>query len=385
MLDVNSRERKCSIPTAVFLSLFLSIPASNRAQSQQPMLSTEPPLLELDLHIYGYKSHVRGTHDSWSVAFAGNDVVVLGWTTFDDPDAGRKNGPLTPTPSHLHALVLSARTGQKQILGEWAVSTFYTNIHPVEKGQFLICTGSAVRLLSHDFGIVRELALSSFGPCTANEVSPSGQSFSIDTGASNQFQRSVMNTESFTPVATWSNEVRGVHFSDTYLAGNCKPSGELCVRKFNDVWKRLASYGADRKARVRTFCNDSTLVLVVSGELAVVTTEGNLLFHVDLEKKHSIGETAISLGSQRLALVEMKMRGVTNEFLDMYAFPSDDEVIVYSLLERKAIYARKVKGTSPWPPFTEHHNRLAISSDGALLAILDDGILSVYKLPDGKP
>jgi hypothetical protein len=65
----------------------------------------------------------------------------------------------------------------------------------------------------------------------------------------------------------------------------------------------------------------------------------------------------------------------------MYAFPSDDEVTVYSLLERKAIYARKVKGTSPWPPFTEHHNRLAISSDGTLLAIFDDGILSVYNLP----
>jgi hypothetical protein len=77
----------------------------------------------------------------------------------------------------------------------------------------------------------------------------------------------------------------------------------------------------------------------------------------------------------------MKMRGVTYEFLDMYAFPSDDHVTVYSLVEGKAIYARKVKGTSPWPPFTEHRNRLAISSDGALLAVFDDGILSVYHLP----
>ena len=384
MFDVNSHDRGYSIPAAVFFSLLLSIAVSNsRAQSPHLVFNTEPPSLQLDLHSYGYKSHVRGTRDSWSVAFVGNDDLVLGWTTLDDP-LGKKIGPLTPTPSHLHALVLSARTGQKQILGEWAVSTLYASIHPVANGEFLVCTGNAVRLLSHDFAMVHELALSRFGPCTGNEVSPSGQSFSVDSGAGKQFQRSVMNTESFTPVATWSNEARGVHFSDTYLAGNCQPNGELCVRKFNDAWARLASYGADRKARVRTFCNDSTLVLVMRGELALVTTEGNLLFHADLEEKHSIGETAISSGSQRLAVVKMRMRGVTNEVLDMYAFPSDDEVTVYSLLERKAIYARKVKGTSPWPPFTEHHNRLAISSDGALLAIFDDGILSVYNLPVPK-
>jgi hypothetical protein len=193
-----------------------------------------------------------------------------------------------------------------------------------------------------------------------------------------------MNAESFTPVATWSNEARGVHFSDTHLAGNCEPNGEVCVRKFNDSWTPIAPYGADRKTRVQTFSNDSTLVLATSSGLAVVTTEGHPLFHVDLESKHSIGEIAVSSRSQRLAVANMKMRGVTNEFLDMYAFPSDDHVTVYSLVEGKAIYARKVKGTSPWPPFTEHRNRLAISSDGALLAVFDDGILSVYQLPVPK-
>jgi hypothetical protein len=102
---------------------------------------------------------------------------------------------------------------------------------------------------------------------------------------------------------------------------------------------------------------------------------------VTLGSKQSIGGGACSSHGQRFAVVQTTMRGVTNERLDMYAFPSDDEVIVFGVLEHKAIYRLKVKGTSPWWPFTAHRNRLAISADGTLLAILDDGALSVYRLP----
>jgi hypothetical protein len=65
----------------------------------------------------------------------------------------------------------------------------------------------------------------------------------------------------------------------------------------------------------------------------------------------------------------------------MYAFPLDEEVVVFGLIQPNAIYVRKVKGASPWWPFTTHRNRLDISLDRALLAILDDGLLSVYQLP----
>ena len=103
-----------------------------------------------------------------------------------------------------------------------------------------------------------------------------------------------------------------------------------------------------------------------------------------MPSKYSFGSKATSAGGERFAIIEAKMRGVTNEVLDMYAFPSEDRVVVYSLHERTAIYACKVKGTSPWPPWIEHRNRLALSPDGALLAVLDDGILEVYQLPAPK-
>ena len=321
---MNFRDKKYSVWTALVVGLLLAGSVSNsHAQSQDAVLGAERPLMEIDLRTYGYKSHVSGTRDYWSVAFVDNDELVLGWTTFDDSDVGKKTGYLTAAPSHLHAVVLNARTGQKRIVRDWEVSTTYANIYPVAKGEFLICTGNAIRLLSQDFDLVRELTLSRFRPCTAIEVSPSGRSFSIDSGSGKQLQRSVMKTESFTPVTTWSNDARNVHFSDTLLVGNCSPNGELCARKFDTSWAPFAFSDADRQTRVRCFVDDSTLVLTTRSELAVVTTDGNPLFHVNLESRQSIGETAFSSGGQRFAVVQMRMRGITNEVLDMYAFPSD--------------------------------------------------------------
>jgi hypothetical protein len=63
----------------------------------------------------------------------------------------------------------------------------------------------------------------------------------------------------------------------------------------------------------------------------------------------------------------------------------DDHIVVYDLDQRKAIYTRKVKGGSPWIPSFEHRNRIALSSDGTMLTILDNGIIDVYQLPPLSP
>jgi hypothetical protein len=159
--------------------------------------------------------------------------------------------------------------------------------------------------------------------------------------------------------------------------------GQLCTRKFDaSSWTPIALHTTDRQARARCFLTDSTLVLTTRGELEGDTVDGIQVFHVKLGSKQSVGQISIAPGGRRFAVVEMRMRGVTNEFLDMYEFPANDEVAVYSLPEGKAIYARKVKGM--WPPFLEHRNRLGISPDGALLAVFHDGMLSVYQLPVPK-
>jgi hypothetical protein len=52
--------------------------------------------------------------------------------------------------------------------------------------------------------------------------------------------------------------------------------------------------------------------------------------------------------------------------------------------ELKAIYSIKLKGISPWPTWTAHdyENQLALSPTGRLIAIVNDGVLKVYQIPD---
>lgn len=364
--------------------LFVGSMSNCRAQSQDAVRSTERPLVHIHLSSYGHKPALRGRRDYWSLAFGENDDLILGWTTFDDWDAAQKKGYLTPAPSHLHAVVLNARSGQRRITRDWPVSTFYANIHPAANEKFLLCTGNAIRLLSRELDLIRELSLSRYSPCAENAFSPSGRLFSVDSGSGHEFRRSVMSAETFGPVATWSKEVRGVHFNDISLFGNCAASGKLCSRTFDGSWSPFVFSGGDGKG-VLCLVGDSKLLLNTRNGMALVTTDGTLLFHIDLKMNQRLGQTACSAGGLRFAVVQMKMRGVTNETLDMYAFPSDDKVIVYDLLEQKSIFEREVKGTSPWPPFMTHRNQLAISSDGTLLAVLDNGELSVYQLPALNP
>jgi hypothetical protein len=385
---MNGHQRRKFGKTLVLILLFVVPAASAQTNSQafEPTLSNDRAVWEMDMRKYGYKSHVRGKDDHWSVGFAGNDNLVLRWTTPDDHDTDAKNGPLARRPSHLHALVLDARTGRKKNIQEWSTSTLYATIRPVANGSFVVCTGTAIQLFSHDFTLIREQPLSRFGPCAADQVSPSGRSVSIDSGVDRDYERTLMEVESFKPLATWSREALNVDFTDDLLVANCRPNFEVCIRKKNQPWRSFdfpemaKQLGASKRIKP-FFVGDLTLVLAAPRDMAVATLEGTLLFRISLPSKYLFGSHARSGGGERFAMIETKMRGETNEFLDMSAFPSDDHVVVYDVQERKAIYARKVTGTSPWPPWIEHRNRIALSPDGTLLAIFDNGIVGIYEVP----
>jgi hypothetical protein len=116
--------------------------------------------------------------------------------------------------------------------------------------------------------------------------------------------------------------------------------------------------------------------------MLVVAADGTQLFHVELGKKRSVEGAVTSVGGERFAVIEDKERGLTSQPLDISAFPSNDRAVVYSIPDHRAIYSVKVKGTSPWPPWEAHTNQLALSPDGTLLAVITDGILRIYRLPE---
>lgn len=356
------------------------------AHSFAAVVDRDRPLLELNLRHYGYKPRSAGRRDFLSLGFVDAHHVLFGWTTFDRSH-DEKTGPLTPAPSHLHALIFDTNTGEIETSHEWPTSSFLATISSVDEDKLLICTGDTIQLLSRRLNLIRELKLSRFSPCSADNLSPSRESFSIDSGKHHEVQRSVLDVDTFRTIATWSNEAANIHFTDTMLAGNCKPDFEACVREFAGRWHPLALPTVEAHPNVSWnpnlgFINGSTMAFRTGNAMIGVTLEGSLAFRMELPQRHYVGAIATSVEGDRFAFLDIQMHG--SEALDMQ-FPSDNRVAVYSLRRKTVIYTRKVKGIMwTWLPLVERRCTFALSPDGSLLAIVDDGMLAVYQLPERK-
>jgi hypothetical protein len=382
--ETNRRETEKIVGRALVLFLLFVVPlvsGQTNSQSIEPEPSRDHVLLKIDVRKFGYKPPGIEQPDRLSLAFTESNDIVVAWTTLDDLHSKKKTRSNTPVPSHLHALVLDARTGQKEHGGEWPSRYLEATISPVGKENFLICVGDEIRLLSSDFTTVRDQVLSAPTTCLGLRMSPSRHSFSTRTesGADNN----LIDAESFQSLAQWSShEAIHVHFTDTVLAGACRPDFDLCFREFNQHWQPFHVDGIMQDVKTYgkhpAFVNDTTLSTADGGKMAVVTLEGAILINVNLPKKFSFTQIATSTGGQRFAYIETEERG--SRALDMSS-DFDDHVVVYDLGQKKAIYTRKLNGGSPWIPPFERRNRIALSADGTFLAILVDGIIGIYQLP----
>jgi hypothetical protein len=115
--------------------------------------------------------------------------------------------------------------------------------------------------------------------------------------------------------------------------------------------------------------------------MAVTDVDATVIFKVQLTKNRLFGNVASSRSGERFAIMEDTLRGIQSEPLDMYPFASADQIVVYSIPDRRAIYSVKVEGRSPWTPWKGHLNLFALSPEGTLLAVICDDILRVYSLP----
>jgi hypothetical protein len=364
------------------------------AQSQDfdPILSKDRPLLELDLGKFGYDTSSATNRLPKFVDFTDFNRLALGWVTLDDPSLAGKTGELTARPAHLHVLVLDARTGRKEGMQEWSTPSRPVRFAGVGGGKFLICTASTLRLLSADFEVIREENLPGESACFSPffwggwGVSPSKRYLLLSSRSGQSYENNSFDLETFASVAHWTEKRRTNDISDHWLAGLCE-QGEMCIREMDQPWRTFHPEGLGKqlsnfKPKSPFFVNDRLLVIEAANEMAAVDVDGKVLFQARLPKKRSFGSPTRSSGGERFAILENRQRGLTNQTLDMYAFDSNDRVVVFSIPERRAIYAVEVKGRSPWAPWEAHRNYVALSPDGALLAVAAGGLLRVYRLPE---
>jgi hypothetical protein len=362
------------------------------AQKPNPLFSNDKPLFEVDVRKFGYekysdKKFVRPIQIL--LDFTDASHLALAWALPASESAAKKAGQSSLRPAHLHVLLLDTKAGSKSGEGQWSMPSRFFSFFGLRDGKFLTCTGNTLRLFSATFEVVHEETLSGdiscshFGP--AFGISPSRRSLLLSRVWKGSRQMELRDAETFAVVSKWiekSETTTGI--SDRWIVGLCGQPPSPCLRDIEQSWRPLHvpwKNGPEYFSRAgpAEFANNDTLI--VEGKLfAVATVQGALLFSADLPKDRFVTSVRPS-GGDRFAAIESRMRGLKIEPLDMYPFRSDDSVVVYSISGGRAIYKLKLEGTSPWTPWAIHANDIAVSPDGTLLAIVSEGILKVYGLP----
>jgi hypothetical protein len=368
------------------------------AQNLDSAPSDAPPLFQVDVTKLGYARINADRPTRTFIDFTDNEHIVVGWLTVDNPSRAKKFGPVFRRPAHLHALIFNATTGNKENGKEWPTLNLDSALVARPDGTLLTCTGKALRLFSSNLELVREQELAGENGCgtlslVGQSVSPSRRTILISFPGTMNDQAELLHSETFAILSKWTEKrvTRGI--SDHWVVGDCASPLKLCVRKLDEQWQAFSPDGLDQqlagqRQRYIFFVNDETLVIVGGGGLGVTTVQSRLLFQRRLPEKHEFEWPVTSAGGKRFAVIEDKMRGLRSDPLDIGQFPSNDRAVVFDIADGRAVYAVKLMGTSPWSWWNWHKNRLALSPNGNILAVLADGMLKVYRLPStpaGQP
>jgi hypothetical protein len=374
-------------------------------QSSEPTPTKDRPIIELDLHKFGYTS-VKGDMlkagqvESREIDFTDDRTLVWAWMTRDNSAPNVKLGdPYPPQTGHLHAVTIDVASGREKAIHEWPVYLEDVRYGVVRNGNFLLCTDNKVRLFSANFEVLRETQLPAAAHCTMRDSSNGGgvssnRKFMVFSTSPEQASRfGILDTDTLEVVSTSSGD-KSIHvtdMSDHSFAGMCGKPSLVCISLKDGAWQtyRLAGPSDLTPPPVggrAMFLNDDTLLIRTPNVLTVAKLEGLMLLQTNLpgNRSYETGRAEISTGGNRFAAMENRRRGVENSFMDWGTFPSNDRILVYDIIERRAIFAVKVQGDSPFPLFNGHTNAnsFAVSPDGNQLAVVSDGVLKIYKLPD---
>jgi hypothetical protein len=358
------------------------------------------PLWKIDVSQFGYEGYPRRMVRPLRlfVDFTDNDHLAIAWVSPNTTKENRKQSPRVGESAHLHVVVLDAKTGRKQIQKDWSTPYYpIPRLFGIPDGRLLICTDSSLRLLSPTLDVVREQELPNHDTCTkvGLQRSPSRRTLLLSSPAEHIRRMELLNSETFATLSSWTESWEAATqkgtagLSDDWLVGYCGERVELCVRRFDEPWQPFRPAGLDTemadRARIPISFVSNELLAIVGRAAAVSNINGKVLFEIKVEKKHWLQLPVTAAGGEKFAVIESRLRGLRSEPLDMYPFQSDDRATVYSVQDHRSYFSIKLEGTSPWSPWHIHDNFLSLSPDGASLATVLDGALTIYALSNSSP
>jgi hypothetical protein len=332
-------------------------------KSDKPTPTKDRPTSETDLRKFGYAEPTANDADKPGitvqsiVGFSAGDALIFAWTT---RDLGTKRDPkgalISRENGNLHAVVLDATTRQEVVSQAWPVPDVWAAWPVISNGKLAACIDKKIELFSARLEKLAEMELPAPDTCASirylvgSGYSSSEKSFVMSLGEASSRRVEELDADTLRVNSVYEEVVQIIATTNNQ---NRPPAYKEILHP-----------------------NGDTTLTIEQGGMTAATRSGSVLFRTKLSANRRYGE--VSSGTGRFAIMEEKMKGIDSSFLDMAKFPSDDEIVVYDISERRSIFALKVSDVFDWPP---HIAAFAIAPDGRRLAVVSGGVLRIYDLP----
>ncbi len=372
----NFYRRITALTTLIFIVSTVLLAQQRGASSVGP----DHPLWKVDLRSADLAKQPNLYESPLAFGFVGSDKLVVAWFVSHPAPL-----PGSVESATLKAVYVNANTGKLQSNSEWMATSRPLAVHITPSGHLLVRTGQTLRVFSPELKPLQEQEFSTpavFGLT----VSPDGARAMVCPASRDPSAAQMLNTDTLQVLDTVPTIVRcGDYFlgNKSILALRSKDS-EVFVRTSGEPWHALSplspTSGMGRTRDVR-FLNDSVIAVnsgYCSHSFSIQTIEGKTLSIVKLPEGRCWGGIiTTSPGGQYFGVPEERLRGIKNETLDMYPFPSPEQFVVYRLPDIERIFRVKVEGISPWFP-KQLVQKYALSPDGGRVAVMSNGVIRAY-------
>jgi hypothetical protein len=339
---------------------------------------------------HGHETKLQPKTSLW---FLDNNTIVATFVTREDKTTLSRRDSLDENlPLRLRAVFLDVGTGSITATSAWPTESRFAGIVATNNGKFVTQRGTALTLYSRDAQELEKLRL----PPVQEDLS-GWFAHPSPTGRSILFATSDLTTTSATPwiwvdtnslqiVRSWKETQSGwVGISDNTIAMtaciiwnyHCDPKVEVRGLAAAE-WKTIAPI-ENHDHPYPQFVNEEILVLP-GKHTEVLGTDGKTVFASEKSTGGcELWISATSSGGKRFVIPSCHVEGQVLA-LDIEGRDVLKQLLVYDASSNWKPYALDVRG-----PKIKGRMQVALSPDGSLLAILNDGWVHLFQLPSPPP
>lgn len=319
-----------------------------------------------------------------SISFSGDEILLATAVHRMGSDAG---------PRRVQAVLLDAHTGKVLANEEWVRRFNEVGVFAAADGKFLLRGRHQFSLYSSSLEELGSFPLPpTRRPVWENwslSVLPNRKYIVVEHYVGLHLEVQWLDPNTLQVQRTWrsdeglfglaSKNIHGLSVSENQVAATRRSDlldhCEVFLTRGTELWGKI--FGAQKKCHAGAqFVNEKTLFLPMEDEVLLLDTDGQVVTREPLRKKEFALYARTSANGRRVAIPINTFKG-GSALLDISPRRVLKRVMIYDLAERRWVFTLDGERID-----LKNLSGFALSPDGLRLALLRDGAVEVYRLPN---